>query len=34
MAELWDIYDKNRIKTGRTIERGQPMTENEYHIVV
>ncbi len=34
MAELWDIYDKNRVKTGRTIERGQPMTEEEYHIVV
>ena len=34
MAELWDIYDCNRMKTGRTIRRGQPMTEEEYHIVV
>lgn len=34
MAELWDIYDKDRNKTGKTIERGQPMTQDEYHIVV
>lgn len=34
MAELWDIYDKNRCKTGKYIERGQPMNEDEYHLVV
>jgi len=34
MAELWDIYDKNRNKTGKTIERGQPMAQDEYHLVV
>lgn len=34
MAELWDIYDRNRVKTGRTIERGKPMESSDYHIVV
>lgn len=33
-AELWDIYDFNRNKTGRTVERGKPMSQNEYHLVV
>ncbi len=33
-AELWDIYDINRNKTGRTVERGKPMAQDEYHIVV
>lgn len=32
--ELWDIYDINRNKTGRLVERGRPMTQDEYHIVV
>jgi hypothetical protein len=26
MTELWDIYDNNRVKTDRTVDRGQ-MTE-------
>lgn len=35
MAELWDIYDENRKKTGKTIERGVgKFQEGEYHIVV
>lgn len=34
MPELWDIYDENRVKTGRTVERGQPMAPDEFHIVV
>jgi 8-oxo-dGTP pyrophosphatase MutT (NUDIX family) len=34
MAELWDIYDENRVKTGRTVERGQPMAPDDFHIVV
>lgn len=33
-AELWDIYDINRNKTGRTVERGKPMAQDEYHLVV
>ena len=32
--ELWDIYDKYRQKTGRTHERGTPMNEGDYHLVV
>lgn len=34
MSELWDIYDKDRNLTGRTVERGKPMKEDEFHIVV
>lgn len=35
MAELWDIYDSNKNKTGRTAERGvYEFKEGEYHIVV
>lgn len=34
MGELWDIYDINRKPTGRTVERGKPMKQGEYHIVV
>lgn len=35
MAELWDIYDENRKKTGRTVERGGRLLEKgEYHVVV
>ena len=35
MAELWDIYDENRNKTGRLAERGiYEFKEGEYHIVV
>ncbi|MBU3126786.1 NUDIX domain-containing protein [Clostridium tagluense] len=32
--ELWDIYDENREKTGRTHERGIPVKEGDYHLVV
>jgi isopentenyldiphosphate isomerase len=34
MSELWDIIDINRDKTGRVLERGQPMYEGEYHLAV
>jgi 8-oxo-dGTP pyrophosphatase MutT (NUDIX family) len=34
MADLWDIYDENRVKTGRTVERGQPMESGGFHLVV
>lgn len=35
MAELWDIYDINKKKTGRTAERDlYQFKEGEYHIVV
>ena len=32
--ELWDVYDENRVKTGRTMVRGEPFKEGDYHIVV
>ena len=35
MAELWDIYDSNKQKTGKTVERGNyDFKTGEYHIVV
>lgn len=32
--ELWDIYDENRMKTGRQHERGKPVPAGDYHLVV
>lgn len=32
--ELWDVYDKNRKKVGRTHQRGIPMKKGDYHLVV
>lgn len=32
--ELWDLYDKNRIKTDRIHKRGTPLAKGDYHIVV
>jgi len=32
--ESWDILDKNGNKTGKTIERGKPLHDDEYHLVV
>lgn len=32
--ELLDVYDKYRHKTGRTYERGTPIKEGRYHLVV
>lgn len=32
--ELFDLYDENRIKTGKTIVRGETFPEDCYHIVV
>ncbi len=32
--ELWDIYDINRNKTGKTIMRGCTLGQGEYHIAV
>lgn len=34
MAELWDVYDENRNITGKIVERGTYMAEDEYHLVV
>ena len=32
--EIWDIYDKYRNLTRRTHQRGVPLTEGDYHLVV
>lgn len=34
LVELWDIYDQNRVKTGRTHLRGAPLASGERHLVV
>lgn len=34
MAELWDLYDENRVPLGRTVERGKQDGCAAYHIVV
>lgn len=32
--ELWDLYDQNRMKLDKTIERGKVMEPGTYHVVV
>lgn len=32
--ERWDIYDKDKRLTGKTIERGEGLEQGEYHLVV
>ncbi|WP_163100654.1 NUDIX hydrolase [Peribacillus alkalitolerans] len=32
--EIWDIYNINREKTGKTIVRGEKLEVGEYHLVV
>lgn len=32
--ELWDVYDKDRVKTGKTMVRGAEFEPNCYHMVV
>lgn len=32
--EQWDIYDVNRKKTGKTINRGKSLKADEYHLAV
>jgi len=32
--ELWDIYDRDRIKTDRSVERGKVMNIQDFHIVI
>ena len=31
-GELWDLYDKNRAKTGLTMRRGSPVPQGLYHL--
>ncbi len=32
--ELWDLYTENRVKTGETHVRGNPLPKEKYHLVV
>lgn len=32
--EYWDIYDKDRNKTGKIIKRGERLLDGEYHLIV
>ena len=32
--EYWDIYDIDRIRTGRTVERGPRLKPGDYHLVI
>lgn len=32
--EIWDVYDRNRILTGRTHRRGDPLRDGDFHLVV
>lgn len=32
--ELWDVYGFDRRPTGRTMRRGDPMPEGDFHLVV
>ena len=32
--ELWDIYDENRTRTAKTMVRGEPIKDGDYHLVV
>ena len=34
MAELWDLYDKDRNPLHRTHQRGLPLAPGEYHLAV
>ena len=32
--EFWDLYDRDRIPTGETHQRGKPLPAGRYHMVV
>lgn len=34
MAEIWDLYNQQRQKTGITVKRGETIPDGFYHIVV
>ena len=34
MSEIWDIYTENREITGRLHERGKPLSDGDFHLVV
>lgn len=32
--EKWDLYDKNRNKLNKVVNRGDYLSDDEYHLVV
>ncbi len=32
--ELWDVYNEERIRTGRPMVRGRQMKPGDYHLIV
>ena len=32
--EMWDLYDVNRVKTNKVVNRGAALGSNEFHLVV
>ncbi|WP_059172367.1 NUDIX domain-containing protein [Bacillus sp. FJAT-27445] len=32
--EHWDVYDRNRVKTGKTAIRGEKLAQGDFHLVV
>jgi len=32
--EQWDVYDRNRIKTGKIVHRGDRLNADEFHMVI
>lgn len=32
--ELWDVYDKNRVKTDKIMQRGEKFDKDSFHLVV
>jgi len=34
MTELWDLYNGKREKTGRILQRGEPIPKDFYHLTV
>ena len=34
MPELWDVYDIDRVKTGRTAVRGEALAPGDMHLVI
>lgn len=34
MEEYWDVLDGSRRPTGRTVRKGDPLAEGEYHLLV
>lgn len=34
MQEIWDLYDRNGKRTGKTVLRGMPIPEGLYHLSV